>query len=536
VLTSSPRAYSSGSGASYFPRHSFRSGETVTLTVDRDNGGKRSHVAYRFTIAVPGQPTASPMPPPAPNNKLNAQSFASRPDLHPTNFSVTTHNPGASTGDLFLAPIRGPGPSGPMFGQYGPLILDGSGQPVWFYPAPAGNEDFGLRVQTYHDAPVLTWWQGQLSPLGVGYGKNVVYDQAYRRVATVSAGNGLKADLHEFLITPQNTALLTAFVPVTRDLRPYGGPSRAVMWDSVVQEIDIPTGRVMYEWHALGHVSFTNTYSPFSANVTWDPYHLNSIQQTDDGNLLLSFRNAWAGYEINKATGRTMWRLGGKKSTFALGKGVRFAWQHDIELRGNSVVSLFDDEAGPPSESSQSRGELIKLDTTHKTATLVGAITHAPATLALSQGNADLQPNGNLLVGWGASPYVSEYASSGALQFDGKFVPPIESYRAYRHDWSGHPTQPPAIAVIAAGSGHSTAYASWNGATDVAGWQLVAGASPNSLQPVGPAVARSGFETTIANAATTGPYFAVQALRALPPAGQSAPPSLVSGTSPTIKN
>lgn len=536
TLTGRPHPYSSGAGASFFPRRPFKPGETVAVRIERDNAGRRTHIAYRFAVAVAGSPSSMPLVPPAPNMRLHAQSFVSRPDLHPTVFGVTRHLSGAAPGDVFVAPIRGPSKhTGPMFGQYGPLILDDNGRPLWFDPAPARNAAFGLRVQTYRNAPVLTWWQGRLSPLGVGSGQDIVLDSSYRRVAVVRAGNGLQADLHEFVITSRNTALITAYEPIIRDLRPYGGAARGVMWDAVVQEVDIATGRVMYEWHALRHVSLRDSYQPVAKGVTWDPFHLNSIQESGAENLMLSFRDTWTGYAVAKATGAVIWRLGGKRSTFALGRGVHFAWQHDFELRAGNLVSLFDNESGPPAEAKQSRGELIKLDFVHKAATLARALTHSPRTLVASQGNTDVQPDGNALVGWGAGPFVSEFAPSGKLLFDGRFVAPVESYRAYRHVWSGHPLSSPALAVKQAGSGHVTAYASWNGATDVVGWQLLAGASSTTLQPVGLPVARGGFETAIVNVATTGSFFAVQALRALPPVGQAAPPTLILGTSKPVR-
>ncbi len=67
-------------------------------------------------------------------------------------------------------------------------------------------------------------------------------------------------------------------------------------------------------------------------------------------------------------------------------------------------------------------------------------------------------------------------------------------------------------------------YASWNGATEVASWRVLAGPSPSQLAPVASA-AKSGFETTIA---TPGPepYVAVQALNSA---------GAVLGTSSTIK-
>jgi hypothetical protein len=57
-------------------------------------------------------------------------------------------------------------------------------------------------------------------------------------------------------------------------------------------------------------------------------------------------------------------------------------------------------------------------------------------------------------------------------------------------------------------------YASWNGATRVAAWSVLAGPTATTLHPAAQAP-RSGFETAIAlPAGMAGPYVTVQALDA----------------------
>jgi hypothetical protein len=399
-----------------------------------------------------------------------------------------------------------------MNGQFGPLLLDGNGSPAWFQPAPAGTEDFNFSEQMYNGSPVLTWWQGQLAPVGVGSGVNLIYDDHYRQVAVVKAGNGLTADLHDFIITPQNTALIMAYEPINKDLSPYGGAANGTMFDSVLQEIDIKTGLVMWEWHQLGRIDLADAEAPPQANATWDPFHVNSVQALGNGNIVISDRETWAIYEINKANGHLIWRLGGKKSTFALGPGARFTWQHDARLNAAAnTVSLFDDEAAPAT-APQSRGLVLKLDPIARTATVAHEYTHPqPQLLAGSQGNMQTLPNGNEFVGWGAQPFLTEYTSAGQLLFDAHFVAPIESYRAFRFDWTGKPPSKPAF-VAKAGPSGTTLYASWNGDTETASWQFLAGSSPTSLAVVA-TVSRSGFETST-TVQDAGPYFGVRATTA----------------------
>ena len=505
--------YSNNRGASFIPTKPFTPGEQVGVSFDVKGATRTSRVGFHFLVGSPGTSSAPFLAPPAPSLTDNAQQFVTRPDLHPTVVTVTARVAGMAPGYEFVAPIRGPGPvPGPMFGQYGPLLLDGNGSPVWTLPAPAGQEDFNFREQTYNGAPVLTWWQGQLAPIGVGTGINLIYDDHYRQLAVVKAGNGLSADIHDFVITPQNTALITAYEPLNENLAPYGGAANATMFDSVVQEIDIKTGLVMWEWHQLGHIDLADSEAPPQANVTWDPFHVNSEQVLANGNIVISDRNTWGIYQINKATGKLIWRLGGKRSTFAQAPGAGFAWQHDAHYNAASnTVSLFDDEAAP-ALASQSRGLVLKLDPVARTATLAHQYVHTtPLLLAGSQGNMQTLPNGDVLVGWGAQPFLTEYTSDGQVVFDAHFVAPIESYRAFRFDWTGRPTTKPAFVAKAAGTG-TALYASWNGDTETASWQFLAGSSASSLSALA-TVPRSGFETTT-TVASAGPYFQVRALSA----------------------
>jgi hypothetical protein len=162
----------------------------------------------------------------------------------------------------------------------------------------------------------------------------------------------------------------------------------------------------------------------------------------------------------------------------------------------------------------QSRGIVISLDTQHRTATLVGQITHTPALVAESQGNLQALSNGDWFVGWGQFPDFSEFGAGGELLFDAHLPLHTQSYRSFRFTWTGAPAHAPAFAVQPTSPGPGTVYASWNGATLVAGWRVSAGANPSSLQPVAQAP-RSGFETAIAlPAGTPGPYVTVQALDA----------------------
>lgn len=431
-------------------------------------------------------------------------SFVSLPGFHPPNVTVTA-DPDPDSGDIFLTPRNSYQRRVAI--QRGPMILNGQGQLVWFDHLPSGLAT-NLEVQQYQGQPVLTWWQGSAVDRTA---EDVIMDSSYRTLATLRAGHGYLTDTHEFKITPQNTALIAAVHRIKANLQGVHGPRRGIVNDDIVQELNIKTGRVLWEWHSYGHVPLRDSYTRPPRSSPFDYFHLNSIEQLPDGNLLVSARSTWAIYEVSRRTGRIMWTLGGKHSSFRMGPGTAFSWQHDARLHGHTL-SLFDDASdGPSEQEAQSSAKVLRLNMRAMTATLVHRYNHSPPVLTVSQGSAQMLPNGDVFVGWGADPEFSEYSASGRQIFNGSFTLGVNSYRAYRFSWTGHPSTPPALAVSSSGDS-VTIYASWNGATEVASWRVLGGDSATSLAPVAQG-ARTGFETSI-RLTTPLNYFAAQALDA----------------------
>jgi len=403
-------------------------------------------------------------------------------------------------------------------GEPGLMILNRSGGIVWYspntgFPASRGQARTDFSVQSYRGKPVLTWWEGTVLK-GYGYGQAVIADSSYRTVATVTGGNGLRADLHEFVITPQDTALVTAYRTVTADLSPLGGPAKGVALSGTVLEIDIASGRVVFEWDSIDHVPVTDTYVPFSGGTAAAPFdylHINSIAVAEDGGLVVSARNTCTVYKVARPSGQVTWRLGGKRSSYLMGPGATFWWQHHARPHGRSTLSLFDDGATPARER-QSRAILLNLDAVSMRATLTASYTHPGALLAANQGSMQLLADGRVVVGWGNLPYFSEFATDGTLLLDGHFPAGDQSYRAFTAAWTGYPTDRPALAARPNRAGGSTVYASWNGATELASWAVLAGRTAAALKPAG-AREHTPFETAI-TVNTAGPYFAVTALDA----------------------
>ena len=416
-----------------------------------------------------------------------AHHWVSRPDLRPPVLEVLKHTSDASAGHFFLAPLSGPG-------QRGSLILDGRGEPVWFRPAtPVVALNF--RAAIWKGKPVLTWWEGKTEH-GLGEGDHVIADQSYRELARLPhAGRKLPSDLHEFLITPKGTALVTAWEHKVMDLRPYGGRSNGVVVGGVVTELELPSGRILFEWHSLDHIGLDESHVGPNPTGAWDYFHVNSIELDSDGNFLVSARNTWGVYKIDRHTGNVLWRLGGKKSDFEMGPGTVFAFQHDARHHGDgdALISLFDDGAAPQVQP-WSKGLVLSLDHAKKRVTLHKQFVHHPTLSAHALGSMQLLPNGNWLVGWGTAPYLTEYTRDGAVVFDARLPKGGQNYRVLKMPWVGRPTEPPR-AAIRYENGRRYVYASWNGATEVHGWQVEAGHG-TSLAGAG-THPRAGFETRI---------------------------------------
>jgi hypothetical protein len=499
------RAYSTGTGESFLPTHPFLAGERVSVHARVAGAGEASTT---FTIADQAAVSQKEFPI-NPGDPHAVQHYSSAPELSPSTVRITTPaKPGAAPGDLFLAPYQGSGAPGPM-------ITEQNGKLVWFHPLPAGEQATNFGVQQYQGKPVLSWWQGKIIQVGFGEGEDVIYDSSYRHVATVRAGNGYHADLHEVRLTPQGTAWIDVFDPIHMNLSSVHGPSAGVLTDSVVQEIDVKTGLVMWEWHTLGHIPLAESNNPVPRNYPWDYAHLNSVDPSpaggagsdQSGDVLVSVRNTWTVYDVNIHSGGFIWRLGGSHSSFKLSPGTRFYWQHDAEFQPGGQISVFDNGSDPPKEK-QSRGLLLTVDTAGHTVSLVRQFVNPTKTLlAESQGNAQSLPGGNWLLGYGRLPNFTEFDASGHVLLDGTLGKNVQNFKTFLSPWSGWPTSPPAVKVAG-----TTVAASWNGATNVASWRVLAGSSPTTLVAVASG-AKTGFQTTISVPAPPA-YVAVQALDA----------------------
>jgi hypothetical protein len=502
-------AFSQGDGGSFLPATPFAQGEVVTVHAQLQGTTGPQPLSWQFTTAAVDAVSRSletpPGPPPRPNPR-EFQHFVSRADLQPPAVAVTANAGTQSAGDLLLAPYAGPG-------QYGPMILDNGGRLLWFKPLQAGTRAADLRAQVYEGRPVLTWWQDPLIAGGHRGSGVAIADSSYGQIAAVRAGNGYEPDLHAFEITPRGTAVFTVYDAIRCDLRAYGGPADGAVADTLFQEVDLRTGLVRFEWHALDHVPLADSYQPVkpgSPRSPWDFFHINAVSLYG-ATILVDARNTWAAYELDAGSGQVLWRVGGKHSSFAMGPGAAPAWQHDAREGPEDTITFFDNGA-TPKVHLQSRAIVLRLDFAHKTAALVASFTHPRPLIAASQGNFQPLAGGDWMIGWGQEPSFSEFSASGRLLFDAHLPAAYQSFTVLKAPWSGTPAAPPRVAVRAVAHGGTVAYVSWNGATAVAQWRVLGGASARSLAPVATA-RRTGFETRIAMRAVPR-YVAAEALGA----------------------
>ncbi|MGA9190216.1 MAG: arylsulfotransferase family protein, partial [Anaerolineales bacterium] len=432
-----------GKGLSLIFNKPFVSNEVVRVKTDL-NLRLAKHGNYWFKIGnfrskaskpPKGLPKEGQVPP-------EATTYHSRPDLKVPKVTIDTPASAESApGYVFMAPKIN-----------GPMIVDNEGNLVWYRKGETSN----FRVQQFKGQPVLTWWQGPFRSNGVGDGTYLILNRRYQLIKRVKAGNGYTGDLHDFRLTNQGTAVLTAYKAVKKDLRPFGGVKNGTVLDSIVQEVDLRTNLVIWEWHSLGNVSLKDSMvpAPETADSAWDYFHVNSAEAEPDGNLIVSARNTSAAYRINQATGNIMWTLGGKHSSFKrIGDvGTNTFWQHDVLRDENGLISIFDNGSAPPKHKA-SRALFLELGGKNRTVKVVKAFSHPKGLLANSQGDVQVLPNGNVFVGWGSEPYFTEFSPTGQVLFDAHFSAHNSSYRSFRFPWEGRPTGRPAIASEAVPGG-----------------------------------------------------------------------------------
>jgi Arylsulfotransferase (ASST) len=457
--------------------------------VTRDHRGARRRllgVAITAAALIATAVAAAPAGAAAP---AQTTFYHSRRDLRPPKVDTVKPASGVAAGYIFSSP-RPP----KVKQRMGPLILDNQGRTVFFHPLRAGVTAVDFQVQHYKGRPVMTWSQrptihgAEIFAGAADQQFDVIVNQHYKLVKTVQAmGAGVHTQLHEFLLTPNGNAVVVGYRYLKRDARKEGGSANQTVIDAIVQVVSLKTGRLLFNWHAINHVPLSSSYLKADPKAAWDYFHLNSVNITPDHNLIISARHTSAAYKVSLKTGKILWSLGGKHTDWKFATPeAQFRYQHDVVLRKGNLVSLFDNHASEfdPKHSTTARGLLLRLDPKAKTASLVQQLA-VPGRFAPSQGNVQHLPNGDWFVGWGVAPFASEFGPDGALKYDMTFPSAsFQSYRTFRYRWHGFPGTPPALVASRDASGVVTAYASWNGSTEVRTWVLMAGSRAGHLHKV----------------------------------------------------
>jgi hypothetical protein len=432
-------------------------------------------------------------------------------------YTVKVNKPGGAPGYVFFtfganaanaaAPTL---PTGPASGASPSVLViaDKAGNVVWEREMPTGQSAGNLRVQSYQGKPVLTWWQG-VNRGGHGTGVNYIADEHYNVITTLTPGEDLSSDIHEFRLTPDGRALISSYQEATTDLTAIGGPADAKTYNSIASVVDIASKKTLFRWDALSHVPISDSLAKYIAGPVFDPYHINSISLDPSGNLLISMRAVSAVCNVDPRSGAINWQLGGRHSTFALGEGVEFAYQHDAQMPDANTLTVFDnhsDVSQGPGPAIPSSLKWIRLDFAGRRATLIRTQTHPGNLVSAAMGNMQRLPGGNTFSGWGTAGRISEFAADGEMVYDAALTG--GTYRAFLDAWTGEPADPPRLTLT-----EKAAHAVWNGATKVVRWRLLKGPQSNVMTPL-TTVAWAGYETRIPLTENTAGCYQLQALDA----------------------
>lgn len=435
-------------------------------------------------------------------------------DFQPPKLKVNRTGP-IDSDFIFISPRGRVQPAGQA-----PLIYDLDGNLVYEGPkGPSAN----FKVQQLNGVDVVTFWAGDISDMGFGFGSIHILDNTYTEIHTVTLtdafvtpDNSIKdsyIDMHESQITPKNTLLVTAYNLTLQNLTSIGGNFSAWVVDSLFYEINIATNQILTSWSALDHeaeIPLSTSRQKLGPRAgtqknPYDAYHINSIETTNHG-FFLSLRHTWSGYYLNH-NGTVMWRVSGKDGgDFTQIGNANFSWQHDMRLYNETddslAISLLNNANTPTDHETATAGLQLTIDLINKTVTGVRSLTDPNDTIySVSQGSYQIlsETDNRVFIGYGSIAKVKEFDGNGRVIYSAQFGEDnaISSYRGYRYQWHATPFWKPSVKVIRSGNA-VTVYMSWNGATEYDNWVVYSATSQTSVhnQEVSTAK-RTGFETAV---------------------------------------
>ncbi|KAJ5226910.1 uncharacterized protein N7469_006916 [Penicillium citrinum] len=436
--------------------------------------------------------------------------YRSRPDLAPPrlNITVSSVEPN-STEYVFVAPYSGelerPGPY--IYRKDGDLVWAGTG----YYAGFVAN----FHVTKYQEKDVIQAFQGTIdSSHGEGFGQHVILNQNYEHVVTSTAENHRISSIHEFNVIDGKTALIEVFDTIPANLTAFGGnSSQKWLGNGIFQEIDISTGKLLFEWNALNHLDPEDTLVPLGSTESnsgltsakaWDYLHINSIDKNENGDYLLSSRHFSTIFKINGTDGSIIWRLGGKHPSFKQIDNWTFGFQHharwhpELSKPGTEVFSFFDNSGdGTITFNNVSRALVIEVNHHDHTARILRKATAPYELQAQSQGNAQLLSDGRIFVNWGSAGAFTEFNSKNEITYHAFIEQDAVSYRGFVSNWTGTPAEAPALVAVKTSPNQVKLHVSWNGDTETTAWKFFYAQSENDTNKrslIGQ-VQRKSFET-----------------------------------------
>ncbi|KAH6894196.1 ASST-domain-containing protein [Thelonectria olida] len=397
-------------------------------------------------------------------------------------------------------------PRGAYVATPGPIMLDNAGNLVWMQTQ--WGQAMDLKVQKYKGKDYITFWHGSDNgTFGEGY--YLMLDESYEVFKKVVPVGRFTGDLHEFKITENNTALMTIYHRATADMTFFGHP-RGWIFDSLFQEIDLESGKLLFEWRASDHFPVKDTLSSLdglggSSKKAFDYFHINSIDKNANGDYIISSRYMCAVAAISADDGHIIWQIGGKQNSFkdlSDGAATNFTWNHHAAWVDNNTLTVFDNGSnGRKNTAKFSRGLMIGLDFENMTATLIQDYISPYKVLSPSQGSVQVLPNSNVLVGWGHVPAYTEFTHDGQVLCETHIGPInldlfgwVKNYRTFKYPWVGRPKTLPDVAMKPK---QKALFVSWNGATEVAKWTIQSASQPDAEFRDHATVEKTKFETRI---------------------------------------
>ena len=366
----------------------------------------------------------------------------------PSDFPLFTFETYGATapGNLFFGPMNPIGGSTSMY----LIIANNAGEVLYYENGPSVY--YGPEVQSDGDLYYATG--GIMSDETVF----TVLDENYARIDSFMVV-GYETDCHGISVAENNNVLLLGVDARYIDMSQIvpGGNPNALVLGLLIQEQD-RNHMPVFQWSSFDHFEITDACAYVNLTGSFVDYvHCNSIDEDQDGGILVSCHAMTECTKIDRSTGELVWRFGGYLSenpsfTILSDPLGGFSSQHDFRHVEGNLYSVFDN--GAHHSPQISRACIYEIDTQNLTADLVFNY-QVSGLYGSHMGSTQVLPNGNVMVGWGdvtgyqTRPDITEISPSGTQVFRGRMNQlALESYRAYRFDWEGQALVPYLVALL----------------------------------------------------------------------------------------